>query len=167
MHSRFFKTKRSDQKPFFNPDQQGSTDDALAGGKERGGFRPFETHPYDYRRMRFLPPKKSLDEQLKKLMESAKKCDGIARAHYLEQMIQFLIANPKMVNRVPPKFDSNPLELVLSLGDIGMAKKLLQLHANVRPQNRQLLLKVAHLLQLNYSQELTPAKVVPFRYCRK
>lgn len=81
---------------------------------------------------------------------------GLARSNYLEFMVNFLNRNPELVNLVPNKFHSNPLELAINLGDQKSIQGLLSLKAQVRPENRNLLKKIEHLFpaQLRKNDEV-------------
>ncbi|MHB1948441.1 MAG: hypothetical protein ACYCQI_10055 [Gammaproteobacteria bacterium] len=173
MYCKFFsKTDRTPRKPFFNPKDQGSVGDALAGGSDRdrigeGTYRPADWDNASYRRLRFLPPVETLDDILEKLLRNAEFFDGRARSKYLEKMLKLLQRNPELVNRMPNNYHSRPLELALRLGELKVAEELLKLDANVRPENRDLLQKVAHLLRLNNFENKFSQTVVPFRRLSK
>lgn len=148
----FSKTDKKRKPRFFNPPKTSTADDSSASsGQDRaesGAFHPIDlTNPLSYRRIRLLPPKETMDDRLARLLKNAENAGGHACSEYLEQMLNLLKSHPELVNCVPKKFHSNPLEVVIRLGDTRVAKELLALKAWVRPENRSLLKRIEHLLQ--------------------
>lgn len=162
MAFRFFaKTDKTPKKRFFNPTKQDTTEDVIVGSEGQtqtdSGIAQLipSDNNYSYRNLRFHPPKYTLDELLEKLMANAETYSGNMREHCLEKMLSLLQNNSDFVNRVPENFHSNPLELVLKIGDLRMAQELLKLKANVRPENRYLLNQIRELLPERYSNKPT------------
>lgn len=153
----FSKTDKRPKQRFFNPPGSSSADDTSVGAGQDsdriGMMIPAAVNTLSYRTLRLLPPKESLDDLLEKLLRNAENSDGQACSRYLEQMLHFLKRNPELVNRVPNRFHSNPLEVVIRLGDLRVAQELLLMKASVRPENRNLMKKIEHLLQLNHSKK--------------
>lgn len=141
--SRFFRTANARQKERFfaaaiaNESDEDSEVDS--GNASSSGM-------LSYREMRLVASDETLEELLERLLRNIDKSGGDAQQNYLEQLLLFLNRNPELVNRVPKNFHSNPLELVIKIGDFKMAKELLSLKAMVRPENRFLLKRIAHLL---------------------
>ena len=163
----FSKTDTRPKQRFFKPVGTSTDDSAASAGRSDASgshFRP-DTTPglFSYRKMQLTRPKESYDDLLERLLRNAENSYGLASSHYLEQLVIFLTKNPGLVNRVPNKFHSNPLELVIALGDFTIAQKLLALNAVVRPENRHLLKKIEHLSQFNPLLERDSRTVIPFR----
>ncbi|CAM6002488.1 unnamed protein product [Sphagnum balticum] len=158
-YSFFAKTDKRPKERFFNPPGEKTVDDAAAStgqGQSSGeaGFRMLDTANLSYRSLRLVRPKISPEELLEKLLRNADNAMGLASQHYLEQMLILIKKNPSLVNRVPKNFHSNPLELVIKLGNDSIAQELLQMQAQVRPENRYLLKKIEHLLRPQRSREM-------------
>lgn len=154
-YSFFAKTDKRPKQRFFNPSSMVSVDDtSSSAGRDSsssGVFIPLNTtNPFAFRQLRLIPSNRSQDELLERLMRNAENSLGQTCNNFLEQLVIFLKRNPDMTNRVPKGFHSNPLELVIQLGDLKIAKELIALKATVRPENRHLLKRIEHLLQPHY-----------------
>lgn len=155
MAFRFFaKTDKTPKQRFFNPQGQDTAEDVVAGSTgqdqtDSGVARLLanDSSNLSYRQLRFHAPKYTLEELLEKLMQNAEKYSGNMRTQCLEKMLSLLQNNLDFVNRPPKNFHSNPLELVIKIGNDHIAKELLKLKANVRPGNRHLLNQIKHLLE--------------------
>lgn len=152
-HTFFSKTDKRLKKRFFNPPGIITSDDASAHSEQDSTsgtiFRPIDDTitSNSHRRLRLLRSKESAEDLLERLLRNAENTGGQACSNYLEQLLHFLKRNPTFVNRVPNKYHSNALELVIKLGDYRVAKELIALNAYVRPENRSLMKKIAHLLK--------------------
>lgn len=130
-------------------DTEASTDQTSSSGT----ISPLKVDRYNTRAFRLNPPNETQEEKLERLMRNAEKFGGLAQSNYLEQLVIFLTQYPDFVNRVPKNFHSNPLELVIKIGDLNITKELLKLKANVRPENQFLLSRIKHLLKSSLFQD--------------
>ncbi|MDR3491645.1 MAG: hypothetical protein P4M12_06325 [Gammaproteobacteria bacterium] len=144
-HTLFFKTNKSPNIRFFKTSHRDEDDASTSDeGVTRQDFITQEN--FSQNRFRLLAPKKSLDEMLELLLRKAENSGPEACEFHLQQMLIFLKKNPDLVNRVPNKFHSNPLELAITLGYTSVIKELLHMQAQVRPHNKNLLDKIKYLL---------------------
>ena len=130
-YSLFSLTSRLTKESTKNNDR--TTDDSTSNADQAsssGAPSPLANTKLHYRHYRLTPPPETKEELLERLLRNAER-SGLASEHYLEQMLLFLKRNPDMVNKTPKKFHSNPLELVVQLGDARVAKELLALNATV------------------------------------
>jgi hypothetical protein len=153
----FSKTDNRPKTRFFKFAEVATTEDTSASSGV-GVLRFGETSSvFSHHKFRLVRSKETLEELLEKLLINAEKSDGLARSHYLEQLLQFLTRNPKMVNHVRKDFHSNPLELVIKLGDMNVAKQLCAMHATVRPEYRSLLKHIELFLPSKNLKEKVPS----------
>lgn len=151
IHLFFSKTDKRLRTSFFSSGEAHATGESTReSGRDSNSLATFfindQGKNVSHRKLRFLRPKKSLEDMLEKLLRSAEATGFEARENILKQLVIFLQKNPQLVNRVPNKFHSNPLELVILIGSTEIIKELLTLKAQVRPQNRILLSKINYLL---------------------
>lgn len=156
MYRFFSKTDKIPKKRFFNP-----PNDVAAGsssGQDKTGIGRITLAGTDVNDVfsvyRFLPSKYTLEQLVKKLLENAENYRGDARDSCLKNLLDLLHRFPNYdINKVPKNFHSNPLELVIQLGDMAVARELLKLKANVRKENSYLLEKIKPLLDPYKHQE--------------
>jgi hypothetical protein len=143
MYFKFFQAKSRQVLVGLNDaeDVSDSTDSVITPAATENKFKN-----YAYRQLRLVRPTQSLQDLLEKILRNAENAGPKSCEIYLEQMLIFLKANPQLVNCVPNKFHSNPLELAIKLGIRNCIKELLHLKAEVRPQNRFLLNRIKPLL---------------------
>src|SRR5688572_25653579 len=140
MRHTFFSTKRS-QIRSATTSNLGATEDSVETGVKDGGTSL--SHPYFFN-LKFRKNTKAIDD-LQELLDKIylTRFNPIACMNFMRQLIIFLgmDRNRGLINQVPSQLRANqfnPLELILTLGEMSVAKQLLKLGAEVRPQHRKL-----------------------------